>query len=300
MLRRFFTHSVQVAKYSSKKLQTKHQPHIQLVSCKVKKYDLRHGDKLPDNSKFGSIPLASSGWKHDKSRGDFFIIHPIPAENNLRNEQSKSFEHFGLHSKIVENLQTNLNISKCSSIQLEGMPLILSGDHTLLAAETGCGKTLAYLVPIVQNIFKLKEIPNQKFNFNTPLGLILTPGRELGKINNIPKLLSMQFIIFITATQIGEVATKLCAGLDIKVKVVLGGRTKQKMLNPEIEDVDLLIGSMGAISKLVTTNVYRMQQCRHVVLDEADTLLDDSFNHKLVYFLSKFPVKSLVFVSLQL
>lgn len=70
----------------------------------------------------------------------------------------------------------------------------------------------------------------------------------------------------------------------------MGGRTKQKMLNPDFDDVDLLVGSMGAISKLVTTSIYRMHQCRHVVLDEADTLMDDSFNEKLVVFLRRFPV----------
>lgn len=92
------------------------------------------------------------------------------------------------------------------------------------------------------------------------------------------------------ATQIGEVAEKLCDGLDININVLLGGRTKQKMLNPTLEHVDLLIGTMGATSKLVTTGVYRMHQCKHVVLDEADTLLDDSFISKLAHFLKRFPV----------
>lgn len=70
----------------------------------------------------------------------------------------------------------------------------------------------------------------------------------------------------------------------------MGGRTKQKMLNPAFDDADLLIGTIGATSKLVTTGVYRMHLCQHVVLDEADTLLDDSFNEKLTYFLRRFPV----------
>lgn len=43
-------------------------------------------------------------------------------------------------------------------------------------------------------------------------------------------------------------------------------------------------------SKLITTNVYRMHQVRHVVLDEADTLMDDSFSGKLQYILKRFPV----------
>lgn len=60
-------------------------------------------------------------------------------------------------------------------------------------------------------------------------------------------------------------------------------------MNPSFDDVDVLVGTVGAVSKLVTNGIYRMERVRHVVLDEADTLLDDSFNEKLAYFLRRFP-----------
>lgn len=110
---------------------------------------------------------------------------------------------------------------------------------------------------------------NHERQFNSPLTLILTPGREL-------------------AEQIGKFAEALSDGLDLHVKVVTGGKTKQKMMNPSFEDVDILVGSIGAISKLTTTGIYRMSEVRHVVLDEADTMLDDSFSEKLCYFLQRF------------
>lgn len=62
------------------------------------------------------------------------------------------------------------------------------------------------------------------------------------------------------------------------------------MMNPDFDDVDILVGTIGAISKLSTTGIYRMDEIRYVVLDEADTLLDDSFSEKLGYFLKRFPV----------
>lgn len=99
--------------------------------------------------------------------------------------------------------------------------------------------------------------------------LILTPGREL-------------------AEQIAKVAQDLTEGLDINVKVVTGGKTKYRMMNPSFEDVDILVGSIGAISKLTTTGIYRMTKVKFVVLDEADTMLDDSFNEKVSYFLRRF------------
>lgn len=96
--------------------------------------------------------------------------------------------------------------------------------------------------------------------------------------------------MFFLALQIAKVAHKLSTDFDIKIQTILGGNTKRLMTNPRFQDVDILVGSMGAISKLVTTGIYRMNQVRHVVLDEADTLLDDSFNEKLFYFLQRFPV----------
>lgn len=124
-------------------------------------------------------------------------------------------------------------------------------------------------MPIIQQlIYEKRHQPERQFN--TPLALILTPGREL-------------------AHQIGKVAEELTEGCDINVKVVIGGKTKQKMLNPSFEDVDILIGSIGALSKLTTTGIYRTTEVKHVVLDEADTLLDDGFSDKLCHFLSRFP-----------
>lgn len=61
-------------------------------------------------------------------------------------------------------------------------------------------------------------------------------------------------------------------------------------MSPEFAPVDILVGSIGAVSKLVTTGIYRMQCVRHVVIDEADTMFDDTFSDKLVHFMKRFPV----------
>lgn len=128
-------------------------------------------------------------------------------------------------------------------------------------------------MPIIQKILAEKEAAKENDSdrkFNSPLALILTPSREL-------------------ADQIGRMAEELVYGLDINVKVTVGGHTKQKMMNPTFEDMDILVGSIGAISKLTTTGIYRMDSVNYVVLDESDTLLDESFNEKMSYFLRRFP-----------
>lgn len=86
------------------------------------------------------------------------------------------------------------------------------------------------------------------------------------------------------------VAKKVARDLNINVRVVVGGHTKRLMMNPTVDEVDLLIGSFGAVSKLTTTHVYNMTNVRHVVLEEADTLLDDSFTEKLRHLLKKIRV----------
>ncbi|CAO1307948.1 unnamed protein product [Diamesa serratosioi] len=255
-----------IACFSTAATKVDQRKQIPLITCKNPKFNLFLNDV--NNSK-NEVFLASKGWQHYKSKGDHFIIHPVKEMEKSESKSSKTFEQLELDKRIVENMLNVQDISNPTIEQEEAINLVRRNEHVLLAAHTGCGKTHAFLLPIIQQLIERKKwTPNKEFN--TPLALILTPGREL-------------------ATQIGNVAEELAQGCNLKVKVVLGGRTKQKMLNPSFDDVDILVGSMGAISKLTTSGIYRMDQVRHVVLDEADTLLDDSFTEKLSYFLQRFP-----------
>lgn len=243
-----------------------------LITCKKKELNLTQNNYKPTkNAKLGSaaVPLASSGWAHRKSKGDFFILHPMASEVTAPME---SFADLGVDHKLGQTLQEQFKITSPTPFQVQSIPQMINNEHVVLAAETGCGKTLSYLLPVLQNLRSLRESREESSGrrFNTPLALILTPGREL-------------------ADQIGRVCERLAGGLELQVKTIVGGNTKRLMMNPSFDDVDILVGSIGAVSKLVTNGIYRMERVRHVVLDEADTLLDDSFNEKLAYFLRRFP-----------
>lgn len=248
---------------------------IPLITCKRPEFNLYRDDMVPSDAKFGDIPLASSGWQHYRSKHDYFVIHPHldDAANTQNPEYTKLFGSFGIDNDLVDNLRMKCNVEHTTYIQHEALPKVLAGNHTLIAAETGCGKTLAFLVPIVENLLKRKRsgIGYRTDTFNTPQVLILTPGREL-------------------AEQIGQVAEQLCSDLDLNIETVIGGSTKTKLMNPTMKPVDILIGTIGVISKLITTKIYRTHEIRHVVLDEADTMLDASFLPQLGYLLQKFPV----------
>lgn len=258
---------------------TKKPSGLPLISCKQPQYNLYREDNIPADAKIGTIPLASSGWQHYKSKHDYFVIHPHlnEATETENKKHATPFSAFGIDNDLVSNLRLKCDIEQTTSIQHEALPNVLAGNHTLIAAETGCGKTLAYLVPIVENLLKRKRsgIGYSADNINTPQVLILTPGREL-------------------AEQIGQVAERLCGGLDLSVETIIGGRTKQKMLNPIMKPVDILVASVGVASKLITTKIYRTHEVRHVVVDEADTMLDASFLPILSHLLKKFPVIILI------
>lgn len=156
---------------------------IPLITCKRPEFDMYRGDPVSGDAQFMDIPLASAGWQHYKSKNDFFIIHPHidPETEGDKEQYSHSFDQYNLDPQLIENLRIQLNIDRTTYIQSEAISQIQSGRHTLIAAETGCGKTIAYLLPILQNILLRKQATtSSETRFNSPQALILTPGRELG------------------------------------------------------------------------------------------------------------------------
>ncbi|KAM3963665.1 putative ATP-dependent RNA helicase Dbp21E2 [Aphomia sociella] len=239
---------------------------LPIISCKRPEFNHYEGQSY---SKFDGVKLASKGWLHLKSKGDYFTIYGNANKKEDEYVYKKSFEEIGVQNQLIQ-VMSDQGITLPTAIQAKGIPAILKGHNTVLTAETGCGKTLAYLLPIFQHILEWK--PHITEEFNSPLAVVITPSREL-------------------AIQISEVAEAIGQQLNINVTALVGGRTKQKMLDPPIEYSDILITTLGAYSKLVTTGIYRIHNVHHVVLDEADTLLDDSFIGKLSNLLKKFSIQ---------
>ncbi|XP_011504381.1 PREDICTED: probable ATP-dependent RNA helicase DDX28 [Ceratosolen solmsi marchali] len=117
-----------------------------------------------------------------------------------------------------------------------------------------------------------------KRKVNSPLGLILTPSHDL-------------------TLQICSEAKKLSKQMDLKISSYIGGQTMKIAKDPPIHQVDLIIASLGVLSKLVTWNIYDMNYVRHIVLDEADVLLDPTFSDKLSHFIHTMPVSDQSFCS---
>ncbi|XP_047019617.1 probable ATP-dependent RNA helicase DDX28 [Helicoverpa zea] len=250
-------------RYYSVKQATKKLP---IISCKRPEFNHFEGQSY---SKFEGIPLASKGWLSNKAKGDYFVIYGNANKKEEKQVYRKSFEEIGVAPSLIE-VMSEQGFSLPTAIQTKAIPSILSGINVVMTAETGCGKTLAYLLPIFQHILEWK--PSIKEEFNSPLAVVITPSREL-------------------ASQVGEVAQNIAQRLNLNVTTLVGGRTKQKMLNPPIEYCDILVTTLGAYSKLVTTGIFKINNVHHIVLDEADTLLDDTFIDKMAHLLKKFPIQ---------
>ncbi|KAL6268749.1 hypothetical protein P5V15_001874 [Pogonomyrmex californicus] len=249
-----------------------------IIVCKRKEFNFYEKQTYP---KYEPIPLASTGWYHYKSKGDHFFIYPLSnvekeAHSELYKEKEEeekeitfdSFTHFGLDPRLADILK-RYSITKPLKIQTIGIPKIINGANTVIAAETGCGKTLTYLLPMIDEVLRWKELTGTRYN--SPLGLIVTPSREL-------------------AFQIGLEAQKICKYLNIRTKTLTGGKTKKMMLDPSVEEVDIVVASFGVISKLTTNRIYKLNMVRHIVLDEADALFHKTFEEKLQVFLKRIPL----------
>ncbi|XP_054003009.1 probable ATP-dependent RNA helicase DDX28 [Hylaeus anthracinus] len=249
-------------------VEEKNKTMVPIIKCKRKSFNFYKGQTY---SKHEKILLASKGWQHRLSKGDYFFIYPD--DNEVKVEESKeldfgTFNDFNLEPSIYDSLQ-NTEFKKPLQIQHLAIPKILEGHNIVLAAETGCGKTLAYLLPMIHRILQWKQITYR--DKNCPLGLIVTPTREL-------------------AVQIALEAIKLCKPLGVQIKMITGGNTMKIMQDPPVDYVDILVGSFGVLSKLTTFHVYKLDFVRFIVLDEADALFHYTFEDKLKVFMEKLAV----------
>lgn len=148
---------------------------LPIITCKRPEFNHYEGQSY---SKFDGIPLASKGWMSKKSKNDYFIIYGNANQKEEKPVYKKSFEEIGVSPALIE-VMSEQGFSLPTAIQTKAIPSILSGTNTVMTAETGCGKTLAYLLPIFQHILEWK--PSIKEEFNSPLAVVITPSRELGK-----------------------------------------------------------------------------------------------------------------------
>jgi ATP-dependent RNA helicase RhlE len=176
---------------------------------------------------------------------------------------STSFESFNLNRQLLDAV-ADQGFSSPTEIQLKCIPKILGGQDVIGIAQTGTGKTAAYLLPI---LMKIKYAQGEE-----PRALILTPTKEL-------------------TIQIAEHAWLLAKYTDLRILPIYGGigpKTQIEMIN---KGVDIIVATPGRFSELYLKGELLVSQLRVLVLDEADRMMDMGFMHQLRKILEVLPRK---------
>lgn len=165
----------------------------------------------------------------------------------------------------IKDFLKEQGFSKPSVIQAHSWPIALSGQNFVGIAQTGTGKTLAYLLPAVVH---LKEKPARKGR--GPRVLILAPTREL-------------------ARQIEQVAKDFQRMFQIRCVCIYGGANRAKQAAELDAGVDIVIATPGRLNDFIVSKTTRLHRCTYVVLDEADRMLDMGFEPQIRQALEEVP-----------
>jgi ATP-dependent RNA helicase RhlB len=186
-----------------------------------------------------------------------------PAEGKTFLSQTR-FGDFDLPPEVLDGVK-EAGFVYCTPIQAEVLPLSLKGRDVAGQAQTGTGKTAAFLVTIFSRLLKIKDRAP-----HLPSALVVAPTREL-------------------AIQIHEEAKLLGGRTGLKTAQVLGGIDYQKQADTLREGVDVVICTPGRIIDYLKQAVFKTEGIRIVVIDEADRLLDLGFTKDMRYILRKLP-----------
>ena len=178
-----------------------------------------------------------------------------------------TFEQLELIEPIQKAL-TKEGYTIPTPIQAEAIPYVLDGYDLLGCAQTGTGKTAAFSIPIIQNLY------NERMNGKVRgiKALILTPTREL-------------------AIQIGESFTAYGKYAGVKHTVIFGGVGQKPQTDALKYGVDVLIATPGRLLDLINQGFVNLKSLDYFVLDEADRMLDMGFIHDIKRILPLLPKK---------
>ena len=164
----------------------------------------------------------------------------------------QNFNAFGLPAVLLQSLD-QMGITAPTPIQVESIPTVLAGTDLLASAQTGTGKTIAYLLPIVS---KLDENPEESV-------LILTPTREL-------------------ATQVKDTALQLIKRVrSLNIALLIGGEPIFKQFAALKRRPRIIIGTPGRILDHLQRRTLNLQSVKYLVLDETDRMLDMGFSQDI-------------------
>ena len=184
-----------------------------------------------------------------------------------------SFAQLGLNAEL-QSSAAQAGFTSPTPVQAQAIGPVLNGRDVLATAQTGSGKTAAYVLPVLQLLMATAASRDDAPQKRITQVLVLVPTREL-------------------ATQVSDVLRDLARPLkkSIKVGTVFGGVSINPQMMSLRSGTDVVVATPGRLLDLVDHNALNLGQVQHLVLDEADRLLDLGFAEELQRVLALLPAK---------
>jgi len=177
-----------------------------------------------------------------------FINHATPKAEEVAYESVHKFSDFNFNSQITFNINKK-GYESMTQIQDQTMPFIMEGKDVIGLANTGTGKTAAFLLPIIEHQIGISDRPSV---------LIIAPTREL-------------------AQQIDEQFRDFSQGLGMYSTLVVGGVPVDRQIRELKRRPNFIIGTPGRLKDLMNRRYINLEFVNTLVLDEADRMLDMGF-----------------------
>ncbi|WP_395789259.1 ATP-dependent RNA helicase RhlB [Aquimonas sp.] len=178
-----------------------------------------------------------------------------------------AFSSLDLNPVLLEGL-TQAGFTRCTPIQALTLPIALTGRDVAGQAQTGTGKTIAFLVAVVNRLLSRPAIANR--GETDPRALILAPTREL-------------------AIQIQKDAQKIASETGLRFALIYGGVDYDKQREMLRQGCDVIIATPGRLIDYLKQRVFSLSACEAVVMDEADRMFDLGFIKDIRFLLRRMP-----------
>lgn len=215
----------------------------------------------PSRSRFSNQRFNGGRQNQRKSELEgrdinMFIKKATPNMEESKQTINETFDKFNLSPILKQNIK-NHNFTKPTQIQSEAINPILEGRDVIGLASTGTGKTAAFLIPLIDKIYRNKE---EKV-------LIIAPTREL-------------------AVQINEEFRNFSQNMNIYSTLVIGGSNMFRQIDGLRRGSSFVIATPGRLKDLIEQRVINLANFANIVLDEVDLMVDIGFIADIKFFIS--------------
>ncbi|PRP79751.1 hypothetical protein PROFUN_12613 [Planoprotostelium fungivorum] len=226
------------------------------------RYEREEPNPFEEDPALAELPTGEG----DKIEFDRYDDIPVETSGDNCPRNIETWEEVKLHPTVENNIKLS-KFMKPTPIQKYSLPIVLSNRDLMGCAQTGSGKTAAFLLPVIEKL--LSEPPHDSVVSQGggrkkvyPVALVLAPTREL-------------------ALQIYGGARKFCYKTGLKTTVVYGGTPIVNQLRELERGCDILIATPGRLVDIIDRAKVSLQAIRYLTLDEADRMLDMGFEPQI-------------------